>query len=99
MGYATFCASVHHVGISLNNTHSKFMIVFVGGGLLVDRFHSKAELILALCVAGCGALNAIVPYSRWIELLYALYVIEGWLESIVNIGEFLKIINILQIID
>ena len=62
------------------------MCVILGGGLLVDRLHSKAELILAICVAGCAVLNAVVPYSRWIELLHSLFLIEGWLEVIVNVG-------------
>ena len=38
------------------------MIRLSGGGLLVDRFHSKAELILALRVGSCAVLNAIVAY-------------------------------------
>ena len=62
------------------------MCDILGGGLLVDRFHSKAELILAICVAGCAVMNAIVPYSQWIELLYMLFLIEGWLEVFVNVG-------------
>ena len=56
--------------------------------MLVDRFHSKAELILAICVASCAVLNAIVPYSKWIELLFVLFLVEGWIEVIVNVGKF-----------
>ena len=55
--------------------------------MLVDRFHSKAELILAICVASCAVLNAIVPYSKWIELLFVLFLVEGWIEVIVNVGK------------
>ena len=55
--------------------------------MLVDRFHSKAELILAICVASCSVLNAIVPYSKWIELLFVLFLVEGWIEVIVNVGK------------
>ena len=70
-------------------THDLYIIL--GGGLLVDKFHSKADLILAICVAVCAVLNAIVPYSQWIELLFALFLLEGWLEVIINVGKFLYI--------
>ena len=63
------------------------MIRLSGGVLLVDRFHSKAELILALCVGSCAALNAIVPYSLWIELFYVIFLLEGWMEVVVNVGK------------
>jgi len=66
----------------------------LGGGLLVDRFHSKAELILAICVAVCAVLNAIVPYSQWIELLFALFLLEGWLEVIINVAGQVVIMDI-----
>ena len=63
------------------------MIRLSDGGLLVDKFHSKAELILALCVGSCAALNAKVPYSRWIELFYVIFLLEGWMEVVVNVGK------------
>ena len=64
------------------------MIRLSGGGLLVDS-HSKAELILALRVGSWAALNAIVPYSRWIELFYVIFLLEGWMEVVVNVGKHL----------
>lgn len=53
---------------------------------MVDRFHSKVELIVALALVACAGLNAAVPYSTYIEVLYAIYVLEGWMEALVNIG-------------
>ena len=54
---------------------------------MVDRFHSKVELIVALALVACAALNAAVPYSSYIELLFTIYVLEGWMEALVNIGK------------
>lgn len=54
----------------------------------MDRFHSKAELILAVSVVLCSGLNVVVAYSRWVELLFAVFFLEGILEVLVNIGKF-----------
>ncbi|XP_067936877.1 sodium-dependent glucose transporter 1B-like [Watersipora subatra] len=66
----------------------------LGGGFIVDKFHSKVELIVAICLVGCAALNAAIPYCQYIELLFAIYVVEGWLELIVNIGGQVIIMDI-----
>ena len=59
----------------------------VGAGFLVDRFHSKIDLILAICMVSCSALNAVIPHSPWIELLYIVFLSEGVFEVIVNLGK------------
>ena len=63
------------------------ILCVLGGGYLVDRFHSKVELILALALVACAALNFAVPYCSQIALLFAIYVAEGWMEVLVNIGK------------
>ena len=59
----------------------------LGAGFLVDRFHSKIDLILAICMVSCSALNAVIPHSPWIELLYIVFLLEGVFEVIVNLGK------------
>lgn len=53
----------------------------------MDKFHNKVELILAVCVVLCAGLNVVVAYSRWIELLFVMFLAEGYLECLVNIGK------------
>lgn len=52
----------------------------------MDKFHKKVELILAVCLVLCAGLNAVIPFSPHIGVLYAVCTVEGWLEALVNIG-------------
>lgn len=57
------------------------------GGVFVDRFRHRADLIIAVSLVGCGTANLIIPYSRHVEVLFVVCGVEGLLEAMINIGE------------
>ena len=68
-------------------TRKAFIICCAGGGYIIDKFHKRVELILAICLVFCAALNAVIPYSPHVGVLYAVCTVEGWMEALVNIGK------------
>lgn len=61
------------------------------GGVLIDRFRHRADMILAVSLLICAALNIIIPYSPYVELLFVVFGMEGIMEAYINIGKTIEV--------
>ena len=55
--------------------------------MIIDKFHRYVEFILAGCLVMCATLNAVTPFCYEIAGLFAINILQGWFEALVNIGQ------------
>jgi len=48
-------------------------------------------MILAVSLLICAALNIIIPYSPYVELLFVVFGMEGIMEAYINIGKTIEV--------
>lgn len=78
--------SYEDVSRAISGRSVGFFIGAAIGGVLVDAFHPYCNLMIAVCLDGIAIVTTIAPYMTSVNVVWALFVLAGTFEGIINIS-------------
>ncbi|XP_033724858.1 sodium-dependent glucose transporter 1A-like [Pecten maximus] len=78
--------SYEDVSRAISGRSVGFFIGAAIGGVLVDKLHPFCNLMIAVCLDGIAIVTTIAPYMTSVNVVWALFVLAGTFEGVINIS-------------
>ncbi|XP_021347335.1 sodium-dependent glucose transporter 1B-like [Mizuhopecten yessoensis] len=79
-------SSYEDVSRAISGRSVGFFIGAAIGGVLVDKLHPFCNLMIAICLDGIAVVTTIAPYMTSVNVIWALFVLAGTFEGVINIS-------------